>query len=564
MRNIIVVECISTGTNYIEDIINRGYNPIVLELKIAETEDGEEYKRMVYENYERIDYDFDMIYEQDTYEETLEMVRKLDPILIVAGNEKGVILTTKLSNDLNLLGNPIENLDAMTLKDEMQNRLAERGLRSIRGKVVTSIEEGIDFYDAEELEAVVIKPVYSAGSASVRICSDKEEMVSALEELFSKSNYYGDENQELLIQERIDGEEYIVNTVSCNGIPRVTLIWKYTKIKTSEGAIVYDTCETVNELKMGEAEMVEYAYKVAEALGIKYGPVHGEYMIDDKGPVLIEVNCRPCGASMSAEFLDRISGQHETDSALDSYLKPDRFMEELKNKYRLFAYGALKMFIVPKDITAKATPMPHISEKIKSHYATSLVKIPDASQLFMKTEDLHTSCGLVYLVNEDYGKIQEDINFFRSVEKHAFSLVLSENLQTTIEKDDETYLSEIKPLVNISEKYGSGLLITDQFINDAKVLQIRLEDIHKIKGEFDFVIINLNKIIKEESDDIIVKEFIECLSKVRPGGLIFIPENTYKQSPSGRKGVEALIRALGLKIELPIYTMDNVVIASRS
>ncbi len=34
MRNIIVVECISTGKNFIGDIINRGYNPVVLHLKI--------------------------------------------------------------------------------------------------------------------------------------------------------------------------------------------------------------------------------------------------------------------------------------------------------------------------------------------------------------------------------------------------------------------------------------------------------------------------------------------------------------------------------------------------
>ena len=38
-RNIIVVECISTGINYIEDIINRGYNPIVLEPKMIDTEE---------------------------------------------------------------------------------------------------------------------------------------------------------------------------------------------------------------------------------------------------------------------------------------------------------------------------------------------------------------------------------------------------------------------------------------------------------------------------------------------------------------------------------------------
>lgn len=122
----------------------------------------------------------------------------------------------------------------------------------------------------------------------MRTCQNKEEMINSLEELFTKTNRYGDKNNNLLIQERINGTEYIVNTVSCNGQHRVTLIWKYKKVKTSEGAMIYDTCETVNELNLGEAEMVEYAYDVADALGIQYGPVHGEYMIDEKGPVLIE------------------------------------------------------------------------------------------------------------------------------------------------------------------------------------------------------------------------------------------------------------------------------------
>lgn len=44
------------------------------------------------------------------------------------------------------------------------------------------------------------------------------------------------------------------------------MVWKYNKVKTSEGTILYDTCETVNELNLGEAEMIEYAYSVADAL----------------------------------------------------------------------------------------------------------------------------------------------------------------------------------------------------------------------------------------------------------------------------------------------------------
>ena len=563
MRNIIIVECISTGVNFIEDIINRGYTPIVLEPKIAETEEGEEYRRTVYKEYERINYDFDMIYEKDSYEETLEEVKKYDPLLVLPGNERGVILATKLSHDLNLLGNPIENLDAMTLKDEMQKRLKEKGLRYIRGKVIDTIEDAIKFYDEENLKEVVIKPTYSAGSTSVRTCSNKEEMIETLEQFLAHStNYYGDEDIEFLVQERINGEEYIVNTVSCKGKHQVTLIWKYTKIKTPEGAIVYDSTRTVNELSIGEAEMVEYAYDVADAIGIEYGPVHGEYMIDDDGPVLIEVNCRPCGANMEAKFLNRISGQHETDSILDSYLKPELFRLKSIKPYKLFAHGALKLFIVPNDLIAKSAPMDEISLKFKSHYKTDMASVLDTA-LIPKTIDLHTSCGLVYLVHEDINEVEESINLLRTIEKRAFSMVLSENKKESLEKDDETYLNELKPFLDLASTYGSGLIITDQHIENTEILQSKPEDIDKIKGEFDFVLLNLNKSYVRESDDSIVRLSLRSLERVKSGGFVFIPKNTYEQIPNKRNGAEVLVQTLGLKIEVPPHGIKDIIIASR-
>lgn len=90
-----------------------------------------------------------------------------------------------MANDLNLLCNPIENIGAMTLKDEMHNRLAEHDLRHIRGQVVRSVDEAIEFYDSENLTEVVIKPLQGASSYSVRICLDKDEMISSLDELFN-------------------------------------------------------------------------------------------------------------------------------------------------------------------------------------------------------------------------------------------------------------------------------------------------------------------------------------------------------------------------------------------
>ena len=152
MKSIIVVDCLSTGINFIGDIVNRGYKPVVLELKSG-FDDVEIYKAQVNSFYDKIDEKFDMIFEKDSYEETLDEARKFDPEIIVPGSERGVILATKLANDLNLLCNPIENIDAMTLKDEMHNRLAEKGLRYIRGCTVTTVEEACEFYDAESVES---------------------------------------------------------------------------------------------------------------------------------------------------------------------------------------------------------------------------------------------------------------------------------------------------------------------------------------------------------------------------------------------------------------------------
>lgn len=565
MRNIVVVECKSTGCNFIEDIVNMGHHPVVLETKVADTEAAKGYQEAIRKGYSKIKHEFEIISERDTYEETLEMVRKYDPLLVLPGNERGVILATKLAYDLDLLCNPIENLDAMTLKHEMHNRLAECGIRSIKGKNVTTLEDAIDFYESENLEEVVIKPVYSAGSASVRICASKDELIDAFNLLSTKTNMFGDENEEFLIQERINGEEYIVNTVSHDGIPRVTTIWKYNKIKTTEGAMVYDSCETVNELGLGEAEMIEYAYKVADALGIKYGPVHGEYMIDDKGPVLIEVNCRPMGGDMDIGFLNRIAGHHETDCILASYLKPELFKEQLKKPYQLYAKGVLKFFIVPKDIIASSSPMKNISIKLKSHNKTSFAEFdPGVTKEFFKTEDLDTSPGTIYLAHENPSIVQHDLDFLRDVEKYTFSLVLNDESNDVELRSDEEYMEDIKHIINDAEKYGIGLFVTDQFIHDVNVLQVKFDEVNDVEGNFDFIIINLNKSIVENSGDDIIKSLLDSFSKVNNEGFIFVPENTYQLFNGGRKGIEALFKTLNFKIMLPPYNLHDVVVASKN
>ena len=562
MRNIIIVECASTGINYIQDIINRNCNPIVLQTKNREGKTNQVYEKLVKDSFKKIDADFELIYEKDSYEETLEMVRKYDPLLVTAGSEKGVILATKLANDLNLKCNPIENIDAMTLKDKMHERIAENGLRHIRGKVIHSIEEAIDYYDECGFKEVVVKPIYSAGSVGVRICLNKEDMISSLEELSNEVNVYGDEINEFLIQERINGEEYVVNTVSCNGVHRITLIWKYSKVKTEEGGQIYDYQVTVNELGLGEANLVEYAYDVANALGIKYGPVHGEYMIDEDGPVLIEVNCRPCGMNMSAKYLDRISGQHETDSALDSYLNPEKFNYEKNKGYSLYEHGGIKSIIVPKDITAESAPIAEISNRLKSHRETSM-DIIEQAKFYTKTQDLETNGGTIYLAHEDPYILQKDIEFLCGVEKYASQLVLSNRNEKKTSLDEEESYNELKSILNKIPVYGLTLLVTDKIFDDVNLMQVLPEEIKNVKGDFDCVVVNLNKSIINKKDNEVANLMLNIIDRVKVGGFIFIPQSTYQYIPNGRIGAEALIKVLDLKLELPLLDFKKVAIASK-
>ena len=104
MRNIVIVDPASTGYNYVQDVISRGYRPVVLQSTIDEsTEEGKEFKKMIEDDIGSIEHDFEWIHEKDTYEETLEIIKGYEPLLVIPGAEQGVVLATKLANDLDVL-----------------------------------------------------------------------------------------------------------------------------------------------------------------------------------------------------------------------------------------------------------------------------------------------------------------------------------------------------------------------------------------------------------------------------------------------------------------------------
>lgn len=557
-RNIIICEYISTGVNYIDDVKARGYEPILLDgYYPASSEELKLWRAIRDQVKAHLGNKYTIIPETPDYNELLQIVKSYDPVLVLAGSEFGVELATRLGSDLGLTGNNADRIKAMTEKDSMHQALKEHGLRYIRGKVVRTEEEALKYYDELGQEDVVVKRVRGAGTQGVFLCSGKDEMLKAVRKSLSNRVKKDGEDIAILIQERINGTEYIVNTASCNGKHRITSIWRYSKMRLSNGTNAYNYSMCVPRLEVGHSSLVRYALQVADAIGIKYGPIHGEYMVDDKGPVLIEVNCRPMGGALQRKYVEQIFGHHETDVALDSYLDPKKFEEDAQKPYRVRKTGAMKIFIIMQNTPVLSAPVLQIVTHLKSYYSSSFDRI-GRSDYLARTENLETAGGTVYLLSDDERQVISDCELLHLLET-KYPRILFQDLPKEVQKPEKT---DIEGIIRHAGCKGATLVFSDTANKADGAMTVDSDTISKAYDSFEQGILDLSKSESFSDLESIIQQIYVFASKIRKGGRILIPQSTYRNLPYGIEGMEILLQIAGLRIELPIKGETDLLVAS--
>ena len=558
-RNIIICEYTSTGINYIEDVKARGYNPILLDgTYIAAPEEVKLWRDIRDIVKSKLGNDITIIPETPDYDELLEKVRSYDPLLVVAGADFGVELATRLGSDLGLRSNSAARIKAMTEKDSMHQALKDHGLRYIRGKVVTTEEEALKWYEELGVEDVVVKRVRGAGTQGVYLCSGKQEMLDAVRTSFSNTVRRDGSDVAILIQERIKGTEYIVNTVSCNGKHRVSSIWVYDKVKLPNGTNAYNNATTVSRLGISHSRLVRYAFQVADAISVKYGPIHGEYMVDENGPVLIEVNCRPMGAALDRKFVEQIFGHHETDASLDSYLDPVKFEEDARKPYRVKKFGAIKDLIITKDTRYLSAPIIQLAYNLKSYYNSSFNRI-GRGDVLSETRNLETSGGTVYLLHESEQQVRDDLNILHLLETKYPGILLQEKRKEPAQPADP---ADIAAIMKTADCRGTTLVFSDTADDVKGAVTVSSKTLAKAYDGFEQGILDLSR--KDTFSDLesIVQQIFVFAGKIRRGGRMLIPESTYRNLPYGIEGMEILMQIAGLRIELPLKGESDLLVGS--
>lgn len=249
---------------------------------------------------------------------------------VFAGAETGVILSDMLSEILGLRTNGTALSEARRDKYIMGETVRRAGVRAVKQFVSSKIED-VRAYIAEwnpQPFEVIVKPCNSAGSDSINLCKNIEEVEAAFQAIIGRHNGIGLLNSTVLIQEYLTGIEYVVDTVSLGGVHKVVAVWEYDRRAINGAGFV---CMGQRLLCTDEPvveRLIAYQKQVIDALGIVNGPTHGEVKWHRGEPVLVEVGSRCHGAEgLWVPIEDEVYHYNQVDATAAAYLNQTLFEE---------------------------------------------------------------------------------------------------------------------------------------------------------------------------------------------------------------------------------------------
>ncbi len=547
MQYIAVIDCASSGQMYIDDIIEMGYRPLVI-YSYIDTEHFpawdpiiEKVKKGIGDKAEYV-----QMSKETSLDDLLKQLKGYDIACVVPGSESGVRLADELNKALGLRGNDPETTYFRCTKEGMYEALGKAGIRRIESAMVSAEDDIEKFWNDNKLTKAVLKFSETSGTVGLKICDSLEACLEHFKLMRGMYNMWGAESP-VMIQEYIGGTEYIVNSISVDGKHKITDIWRYEKILYDDGTLVYDTIILVDRLVPGMQDVLQYDYKVLDAVEMKNGFSHNEIKVDEKGPVLIETNARVMGGTLTREYLDEVFGSHMTDVTLKSLLQPSFFDSYMLAPYRPRKSAMYKICIVPRDVEADLGPFFELVRHLDSF--REIVYFGDSGmQKYPRTVDFETSPFFIRMTNENYGNLKRDYELLRLLEERYFDMLFTVNdkaegvpLQTDVDG-----LIAILPL---SRRFA---IVKDDGVSILQYGKQKAADGFDVYDGAIFAVCGPSTLTER------FRQMMQCMSQIRKGGPVFIVQEAYQSLPYGAVAAETVMSIMGFSEGIPPSISNGV------
>ncbi|MER5431210.1 ATP-grasp domain-containing protein [Streptomyces sp. NPDC002588] len=294
-RTVVIVDPYSSGVLYAPALRRAGFSPVAVRSIPFPAE-------QFTSSFRPDDFERHML--EDGNPDSL--VRQLAPLgvtAVIPGSESGVRLADRLAAELVPATAHLPSLAHCRYhKGHMVAAVAAAGLPVTPTVCVREPNQAADFVQRSDITGhdLVIKPATSVSSDGVTLAPGGRGWRSAVEALLGRTNAIGVLNEEVLVQRRLTGPEYVVNTFTAEGRHVVTDVCRYTKVSNGDSFAVYQDVDFLAMDAPHVPELIAYVRRALDALGFRFGPAHTEVILTAQGPRLVEVNSRIAGSGMPA------------------------------------------------------------------------------------------------------------------------------------------------------------------------------------------------------------------------------------------------------------------------
>jgi predicted ATP-grasp superfamily ATP-dependent carboligase len=360
----------------------------------------------------------ELIEKSEDLQATLKALENYSISCVVPGAESGVELAEELCLALHLPSNTTGCAKLCRDKFLTGEKLKEFALPSVKQIQTNDVDQALDWCNKHNCWPKIVKPIDSAGSDGFHFCQNEEEIQAAMLDLLGKTNFLGKTNSQVLIQEYLKGDEYIVNTVSCGSSHYIQSFMVYQKKETDDGGLTFENYSLLKPSDCPKsAEIFAYALNVLDALGIKNGPSHLEIILTEEGPILVECNGRPHGHSFPDQLMLDCLGQTQIELSVLAFIDPETFYRKTQYPYELEKYMSAVHLISTQEGFVDEVRFLEEIEQLPSFYLHRIL-CPKGS-FIKKTVDLLSSPGDVFLCSEKREQLVEDEKKIRAFEKEG-------------------------------------------------------------------------------------------------------------------------------------------------
>ena len=373
------------------------------------------------DNFKKSLYEDIIIYSHKDREKTINILKTMDIIAMIPYTEDDVIDAEYFNHYLNTPSNPIETSICRRDKYYMQEEIKKHGLTSIIQKKCYNINNIDEFVLNNPSNNYVIKPLDGSATYDVYLCNNIEELYEKFELIINKTNTCNLKNNSCLIQEYIDGEDWIVNSVSRNGIHKIINVMKSYKYYINNRHFMYLQTRLI-EPKEVPPELYIYAFNVLNALKIINGAGHAEIKMSSKGPCLIEIGAR-VGGGQNEKALSKciVNNYGPIKTCIYSYCDKNLFNKipyfySTHEKYTCITINNLHETFIWNDYYIDKL-MCDLSNLVEIHKMHCLYKNGD---IVFKTQDLLTIIGRIYITSYSEDKLDTAFKMVKQWETDLF------------------------------------------------------------------------------------------------------------------------------------------------